>query len=201
MWKKVFHLQQSFAKTTITAGMTQHKSAMDDLSPKGSFVRKDSVFRNFITADGSSGYKAEANRYHLYISFACPWAHRTLIVRKIKGLEDVISLNVVDYFMDSTTGWRFSPDRPGCTPDSVNNCTLLRQVYQISEQGYSGRVTVPILFDTKTKKIVNNESSEIIRMMNTEFNAFCKTKEQADLHFYPDNLKAEIDELNSWIYP
>jgi len=177
------------------------KGVLDDVGTKGEFVRKDAVFRNFITVDGSSEFKAEAGRYHLYVSYACPWAHRTLIYRKLKGLEDVISVNVVDYFMDSQTGWRFSPDRPGCTEDTVNNCKYMREVYNKVEPKYEGRITVPVLFDKKTGKIVNNESSEIIRMLNVEFNSLCKTKDQAELNLYPDNLKAEINELNAWIYP
>ena len=181
--------------------MAESVSVVNAISKKGEFIRPDSVFRQFVTADGSSGFKAEANRYHLYVSLACPWAHRTLIFRKLKGLEDIISVNVVDYFMDTTTGWRFSPDRPDCTADALNNFNFLRQVYKSSDEDYNGRITVPILFDKQTMKIVNNESSEIIRMLNTEFNSFCKTKDQAELNLYPDHLKTEINDLNSWIYP
>ena len=181
--------------------MASHKGVLNDVNMKGEFVRKDAAFRNFITVDGSNGYKAEAGRYHLYVSYACPWAHRTLIYRKIKGLEDVISSNVVDYFMDSKTGWRFSPERRDCTEDSVNNFKFLREVYQKANPEYGGRITVPVLFDKKTKTIVSNESSEIIRMLNSEFNAFCKSKDQVEMNLYPDDLKAEIEELNSWIYP
>lgn len=177
------------------------RGVVTDVSQKGEFVRKESVFRESITADGSSGFHAERGRYHLYVSFACPWAHRTLIYRKLKGLEDAVSVNVVDYFMSSKTGWRFSPERAGCTEDTVNKSKYLREVYQKADPNYDGRVTVPVLFDKKTHRIVNNESSEIIRMLNTEFNALCATKEQADLNLYPDHLKAEIDELNGWIYP
>ena len=180
---------------------TEHKGVINDASKSGEFIRKDSAFRNFITADGSSGLKAEPGRYHLYVSYACPWAHRTLIYRKLKGLEDVISVNVVDYFMDSRTGWRFSPGRTDCTPDTVNGCNYLREVYQTSDKAYDGRITVPVLFDKQTKKIVNNESSEIIRMLNSEFNQFCKSKEQVQLDLYPAHLQTEIDDLNSWIYP
>eukprot|EP00794_Sanderia_malayensis_P011152 gene11152-12324_t len=173
-----------------------------ETAPEGAFIRKDAVFRNFI---GTEEYIAEPKRYHLYISYACPWAHRTLIYIKLKGLEDVISVNVVDYFLDfkTSTGWKFSPEKIDCTADTVNNFQYLRQVYELSQGGreYAGRVTVPVLFDTKTKTIVNNESSEIIRMLNTEFNAFCKTEDQAALDLYPEALKDEINELNSWIYP
>ena len=177
------------------------KGVLDDVGAKGEFLRKDAAFRQFVTADGSSGFKAEPGRYHLYVSFACPWAHRTLIYRKLKGLEDIITFNVVDYFMDSKTGWRFSPERPDCTEDTVNEFKYMREVYKNVDPAYEGRITVPVLFDKKTGKIVSNESSEIIRMLNTEFNALCSTKDQAELNLYPDDLKTEIDELNSWIYP
>ena len=166
----------------------------------GEFKRKPSTFRNWITKDGSSGFPAEAGRYHLYVSYACPWAHRTLIVRKLKGLEDVISFDVVDYFMGEK-GWRFNPDIPGATVDSVNGFEYIRQLYFKVNPEYSGRFTVPVLYDKVQEKIVNNESSEIIRMLNSEFNAFCKLPEQAAIDLYPESLKAEVDSLNEWIYP
>ncbi len=172
-------------------------------APKGAFIRKEAVFRNSVSADGSTEYKAEPNRYHLYISYACPWAQRTFICRKIKGLEDVISMNVVDYFLDfkAGTGWKFSPEKADCTPDTVNGCEYLKQIYEIAEPGYAGRATVPVLFDTKTKTIVNNESAEILRILNSEFNAFCSSKERAALDVYPAHLRDEINGLNDWIYP
>ena len=173
---------------------------------KGAFIRKESNFRNWVTADGSSGFKAEAGRYHLYVSYACPWAHRTLIFRKLKGLEKQISVDVVDYHLEFsgfkvTTSWKFSPEKPGCTADTINNATYLSEIYKLVDPVYEGRFTVPVLFDKQKKTIVSNESSEIIRMLNTEFNAFCKTEDQAKMDFYPNNLRAEIDELNGWIYP
>ena len=166
----------------------------------GEFKRKPSAFRNWITKDGSSGFPAEAGRYHLYVSYACPWAHRTLITRKLKGLEDVISVDVVDYHMGEK-GWRFKPDVPGATSDSINGFKHLRELYFKVVPDYGGRFTVPVLYDKIQKVIVNNESSEILRMFNSEFNAFSKLPEQAGLDLYPENLRAEVDGLNEWIYP
>ena len=172
-----------------------------DIDSKGAFVRKDAIFRSWVTADGSSGFKAEGGRYHLYVSLACPWAHRTLIVRKLKGLEEVISVNVVDYHLDSATGWKFSPEKRDCTADTINKASCLREIYKLADPNYEGRITVPVLFDKQKKTVVSNESSEIIRMLTKEFNAFCKSEAQAKIDLYPDNLKTEIDELNGWIYP
>uniref|UniRef100_A0A0B6ZNM4 GST C-terminal domain-containing protein n=1 Tax=Arion vulgaris TaxID=1028688 RepID=A0A0B6ZNM4_9EUPU len=183
--------------TDDTAIKQSWRSSIDN---KGAFVRKESQFRNFITADGSSKYKAEANRYHLYVSLACPWAHRTLIVRKLKGLEDVISVTVLDWFLDSK-GWSFTDKKPKCDLDTVNGCSYLREVYEKSDKDYSGNITVPCLWDKHTNTAVNNESSEIIRMLNTEFQAFTKTPEQHDLDLYPEKLRSEIDAINAWIYP
>lgn len=166
----------------------------------GEFKRKPSSFRNWITQDGSSGFPAEAGRYHLYVSYACPWAHRTLIVRKLKGLQDAISFDVVDYYMGEK-GWRFDSDVAGATGDSCNSFNYLRELYFMVQPEYSGRFTVPVLYDKLQKVIVNNESSEIIRMLNTEFNAFCKLPEQVAIDLYPEALRAEVDALNEWIYP
>lgn len=161
----------------------------------GEFIRPESVFRSWVTADGSSGFKAEPRRYHLYISLACPWAHRTLIFRALKGLEKAISLSVVDPLMDSE-GWAFT-DRPGCIRDTVNGAAYLHQVYTKARPDFSGRVTVPVLWDKKTGAIVNNESSEIIRMFNREFDSFAE-KSLPDL--YPEALRPEIDRWNDLIY-
>jgi putative glutathione S-transferase len=160
----------------------------------GRFLRADAAFRARVTADGSSGFRAEPGRYHLYVSLACPWAHRTLIFRKLKRLEDVISLSIVDPFMGAD-GWQFS-DGPGCIPDTVNGATFLHQIYSLAKPDYTGRVTVPVLWDKHKKTIVNNESAEIIRMLNTEFDAFG----DAALDFYPADLRATIDELNAVVY-
>ena len=166
----------------------------------GEFVRPQSRLRNWVTRDGSSGFPAEAGRYHLYVAYNCPWAHRTLVMRKLKGLEDAISCDIVGYRRDEK-GWKFNPDCPGSTVDSVNGFSYLREVYLLSDPEYDGRFSVPVLFDKHQKVIVNNESSEIIRMLNSEFNDFCKLPEQAALDLYPEHLRAEVDALNDWIYP
>ena len=157
----------------------------------GRFVRQESRFRHWVTADGSSGYAAEAGRYHLYVSLACPWAHRTLIFRKLKGLEDSISLSVVDPYMGAQ-GWAFS-NYPGCIPDTVNGCAYLHQIYTKVQADYTGRVTVPVLFDKHTRTIVNNESSEIIRMLNDAFGG-------GGPDFFPGELEEEMDAVNAQVY-
>ena len=172
----------------------------DTKSTGGHFVRKDSQFRNWVTVDGSAGptgeggFKAEPNRYHLYISYACPWASRTLIIRKLKGLEDMISLSVVNPYMGEN-GWTFEPGE-GVIADPLLNADYLYQVYTHIDPTYSGRVTVPVLYDKKTGKIVNNESSEIMRMLNTAFDEVGAT--QGD--YYPEALRAEIDAMNGKVY-
>ncbi len=160
----------------------------------GRFVRADAAFRDRVTADGSSGFRAEPGRYHLYVSLACPWAHRTLIFRKLKRLEDVISLSIVDPYMGAD-GWAFGDD-PGCIPDTVNGARFLHEVYTLAKRDYTGRVTVPVLWDKQKKTIVNNESAEIIRMLNSAFDAFG----DASLDFYPPELRAEIDAINAEVY-
>lgn len=166
----------------------------DTKSTGGRFVRTDAAFRDRVTGDGSSGFRAEPGRYHLYVSLACPWAHRTLIFRKLKKLEDAISLSIVDPFMGAD-GWTFS-EAPGCIPDTVNGTRFLHEIYTLAKPGYTGRVTVPVLWDKHRKTIVNNESAEIIRMLNSEFDAFG----DASLDYYPDDLRAEIDALNAVVY-
>src|SRR3989304_1198889 len=128
----------------------------------GEFLRNESVFRERVTADGSSRFRAEPGRYHLYVSLACPWAPRTLILRKLKGLEQAISLSIVDPFMGAD-GWAFS-DAPGCIPDTVHGARFLKEVYLQAKPDYTGRVSVPVLWDKQRKTIVNNESAEIVRM-------------------------------------
>ncbi|XP_055333792.1 glutathionyl-hydroquinone reductase YqjG-like [Paramacrobiotus metropolitanus] len=161
---------------------------------------QQSQFRNWIKADGSSEFPAEANRYHLYVSWACPWAHRTIIARSLKGLEDVISMTVVDWALDRSKGWSINPGRPGCTADDVNHAKLLRELYEASSPGYDGRITVPVLWDKQKKTIVSNESSEILRMFGTQFDALSKTEEQKKLDLYPVNLQKEIDTINEWVF-
>lgn len=172
----------------------------DTKATKGHFKRSEAQFRNWITADGSpgpsgrGGFDAELGRYHLYVSYACPWAHRTLIFRKLKQLEAHISLSVVDHFMGSE-GWEFS-NRDGAIPDPINGAERMWQVYTAADPKYSGRVTVPVLWDKKNATVVSNESSEIIRMFNSEFNTL--TGDTQD--FYPEHLRAEIDEINDDVY-
>ena len=171
-----------------------HKDWYDTARTGGRFVRQQSAFRGRVTADGSSGFKAEAGRYHLYVSLACPWAHRTLIFRRLKKLEDVISLSVVDSLMGDD-GWAFG-DGAGCIPDSVNGAEFLHQVYTRAEPVYTGRVTIPVLWDKDRGTIVNNESSEIIRMFNGAFDAIGA----ADVDFYPAPLRDAIDGINADVY-
>jgi len=163
-------------------------------SSAGEFIRRESRFRRWVTADGASGFAAAPGRYHLYVSLACPWAHRTVIFLKLKRLESAVSLSVVDPVIRED-GWEFS-DADGCTPDTVNGFRYLREAYLAAEREYTGRVTVPVLWDRQKGTIVNNESSEIIRMFNSAFDAF--TPEKAD--YYPGPLRPAIDELNARIY-
>ena len=167
----------------------------DQEDEQGKFVRPSTTFRNQITSDGSSGFKAEPGRYHLYISWACPWAHRTAIMRRLKGLEDVIGLSVVAAEIDQNS-WEFSDTEPGCIPDTVNNTRYLWELYLKAEPNYSGRVTVPVLWDTQTGTIVNNESREIVKMFDTQFEAYAKN----DVDFYPEKLQSAIDEIADAIY-
>jgi len=157
----------------------------------GDFVRPQAQFRDRVTADGSSGYAPEPGRYHLYVSLACPWAHRTLIMRKLKGLESAIGVSIVEPVM-SSEGWAFSD----ALPDQLNGCTHLHQLYTKTQPGYTGRVTVPVLWDTRDGQIVNNESSDIMRMLNSEFSV-----QDADgRDYYPAALRSEIDRINAYVY-
>ena len=166
----------------------------------GRFTRPASPLRNWITPDGGpgpsgrGGFAAEPGRYHLYVSLACPWAHRTLIFRALKGLEDIIGLSVVHWLMGAD-GWTFAPG-PGVIADPIHHARLLYQVYAVGDPAYTGRVTVPVLWDRKTAQIVNNESSEIIRMLNSAFDGVGALP--GDL--YPAELRGEIDALNTRIY-
>lgn len=166
----------------------------------GEFIRTDSSFRNWITADGSAGpsgvggFAAEPGRYHLYVSYACPWAHRTLIFRKLKGLEDIISFSVVHPLMPAES-WVFG-EHPGATEEHLFGFKYMYQVYQKADRNFNRLVTVPVLWDKKNQTIVNNESSEIIRMMNSAFNNYTDSK----LDFYPEHLRDEIDAVNQPIY-
>ncbi|GAB4380307.1 MAG: glutathione S-transferase family protein [Elainellaceae cyanobacterium] len=161
---------------------------------KGQFQRMSTQFHHQITADGSSGFKAEAGRYHLYISLGCPWAHRTALLWKLKGLENMVGLSIVNPAI-SEQGWQFS-DYPGCIRDTVNQTDYLWQVYVKSAPAYTGRVTVPVLWDKQTNQIVNNESRQIIQMFNSEFD----TLGAKAIDFYPQELRQEIGTVIEQIY-
>ena len=161
----------------------------------GRFIRPTTAYHNAVTADSTSYFPAEAGRYHLYISLACPWAHRTLIFRSLKKLDGVISLSVTAPLYGKT-GWEFDPAQGG-TLDAANDRKTLAEIYLITDPHYTGRVSVPVLWDKKRRTIVNNESSEIIRMLNSAFEAF------TDVHtdYYPEALRDEIDRINDLVYP
>ncbi|MEI5682146.1 MULTISPECIES: glutathione S-transferase family protein [unclassified Mesorhizobium] len=167
----------------------------------GHFVRQQSGWRDWITADGkpaagrTRGFEAEPGRYHLYVSLACPWAHRTLIFRALKKLDDVISISVVHHFMGEN-GWTFQTD-DGATGDTLYGLDFLHQIYTKADPSYSGRVTVPVLWDKKEQTIVSNESSEIIRMLNSAFDEWG----DASVDLYPQALRGEIDAINDLVYP
>ena len=161
----------------------------------GQFKRMPTLFHNQITADGSSGFKAEPGRYHLYVSLGCPWAHRTVLLRSLKGLQEIISLSIVDPVI-SEQGWKFS-ERFGSIPDSLYGADYLWQLYTRAKADYTGRVTVPVLWDKKTETIVNNESRQIIQMFNSEFNEFTAFP---DRDFYPEALRPQIDAVIDAIY-
>jgi glutathionyl-hydroquinone reductase len=163
-------------------------------STDGRFIRQQDRFRTWIAADGSSGYPVEPGRYHLYVSLACPWAHRTIIVRKLRALEQAVPMTVVDPVRDDL-GWAFR-DGPGYSRDPVNGFQYLSEAYVATDPNYKGRVTVPVLWDTKTKKIINNSDDDIMRMFETEFSVL--SANQLDL--YPVPFRQEIDELNELIY-
>ena len=169
-------------------------------SKQGRFVRPESSFRNWITKDGSagptggSGFKADAGRYHLYITHNCPWAYRTAVFRRLKKLENIISISIGGSSFKEE-GWTFN-DEPGAIIDKINNIYHLHELYTKADPSYSGRVTVPVLWDIETQTIVNNESSEIIRMFNNAFDDFTTDT----LDFYPSDLRDEIDAINELVY-
>lgn len=158
----------------------------------GTFKRQADAFRHWVTADGSSGYPAVAGRYHLYVSLACPWAHRTIVIRKLKGLEDAIGMTVVDPIRDER-GWRFTAEEP----DPINGWQYLREAYTASDPAYDARVTVPVLWDTQERRIVSNSDDDIMRMFETQFDAVAG---HPQLDLYPRERQTEIDELNEFIY-
>lgn len=166
----------------------------------GHFIRPPTRFRNVVTAgaggSGAAPFAAERGRYHLYVSLACPWAHRTLILRTLKKLENVISVSVAEPLYGKT-GWEFGGTTPGATPDQVNGKATLAEIYLLADPHYSGRVSVPVLWDKKRATIVNNESAEIIRMLNSAFDAFTAVRTD----YYPPPLRGEIDRINDIVYP
>lgn len=170
------------------------KGSISSNDESGSFKRLESVFRHNISEDNDK-YIPETNRYHLYVSYACPWAHRTLIFRKLKKLENHISVDYIHPDM-LDMGWSFSTNFPETTGDTIHNKKYAHEIYQISDNKVSTKATVPILWDKKTHTIVNNESSEIIRIMNQSFNNISKNYDD----YYPVNLRAEIDDINDVIY-
>jgi putative glutathione S-transferase len=170
------------------------KAQFPDESVEGRFVRQGDAFRDWVRADGSSPYPVESGRYHLYVSLACPWAHRTIIVRVLKGLEDAIGMTVVDPIRDEL-GWAFR-DGEGNTTDPVNGFTYLAEAYRATDPAYDGRVTVPVLWDTRTKRIVSNSDDDIMRMFETEFDMLARH----DVELYPRRHRAEIEQLNELIY-
>ena len=181
----------------LIEGAWREEELPQETGSAGEFKRVESAFRDRITADGSSGFKAEPGRYHLYVAHGCPWAHRTLIYRSVKKLQGAIT---VAYSVPGLRqqGWTFDDDPlfPDCTPDRVNGFRYLHQAYTATDRNYTGKVTVPTLWDKKTRRIVNNESPDIIRMLNSEFDAIAGD----GTDFYPKPMRAEIDRLNDLIY-
>ncbi len=171
-----------------------HDQWYDTAKHGGKFVREDAGFRDWVRADGSTRFQPEKGRYHLYVSLACPWAHRTLIARKLKRLEDVIGVSVVHWYMREH-GWTFL-EEDGATGDRLHGKEYLHQVYTLAKPDYTGRVTVPVLWDRQENTIVNNESSEIMRMLNSEFDALG----DAGVDLYPEALREEIDAVNALVY-
>ncbi|MBX3183102.1 MAG: glutathione S-transferase family protein [Polyangiaceae bacterium] len=174
-----------------------HDTWYDTKASGGRFVRQSSAFRRQVrasipaqTPETSDELPFEPGRYHLYVSYACPWAHRTLIVRELKRLTEVVSVSAVHWLMGEQ-GWVFTPE----LPDHVEGVSRLYQLYQLSDARYTGRVTVPVLWDKQERRVVNNESSEIIRMLNSEFSG------DPSVDIYPEHLRKEIDEVNAWVYP
>lgn len=187
--------------TASEGGKKTHLAAMDDVKDDGSFNRRPTTFRNKISNDPDAKFKPEAGRYHLIGSLACPWFSRVLAMRSIKGLQDVIPLTVVHHHMDDM-GWRFVSEEdedkpPLTTPDPLFGFSRIREFYFKAEPDYAGRFTVPVLWDTELNTIVNNESSELIVMLNSEFNAIAKNPE---IDLYPEHLREEIDKVSESFY-
>jgi putative glutathione S-transferase len=176
----------------VTTQARKFELGPEVVSDSGEFKRQGSRFRAWVTADGSSGYTAEPGRYHLYVSLACPWSHRAVVVRMLKGLEDVVGVSYIHPFRDDR-GWVFDGDR---YTDDLHGWELLSAAYEATVAGYDGRVSVPVLWDRETGRIVSNESADIIRMLNSEFDEWG----DASVDLYPEDLRGEIDSLDEWIY-
>lgn len=179
--------------STRLTGNTWTREIGDD----GSFVRHPTSFRGRVSSDPGALHAPEPGRYHLYVSLACPWAHRALIVRSLKGLEDVISVDVVHPYL-TDRGWSFDTDFPGATGDRVGGHSHLQGLYRAADSRYDGVITVPVLWDKKLGTIVNNESSDIIRLFNSEFQSLCAHPE---VDLYPQALRTAIDATHDWVYP
>lgn len=167
----------------------------EEQTAEGAFERQEDAFRQWVRADGNSDFPAASGRYHLYISWACPWAHRTAIVRQLKGLRSVIGMTAVDPIREEPEGWRFG-EGPGHSPDPVNGFKLLREAYEATDPGFRGRVTVPVLWDKETGRIVSNSDDDLMRMFDREFDAFTEVR----LDLVPADLEGAIDALNERIY-
>ncbi|MEF8853402.1 MAG: glutathione S-transferase C-terminal domain-containing protein [Haloarculaceae archaeon] len=162
---------------------------------EGEFERQETTFRDWVRDEPDARHQPADGRYHLYVSYACPWAHRTLLVRSLKGLEDAVSVDVVDPYREDD-GWQFTPDKEGCTPDTVNGSDYLREVYVEADPDASCRVTVPVLWDRDEGTIVNNESAEILRMLDTEFDEVAGR----DVDLYPEGYRDDVDRIIEEIY-
>lgn len=180
---KVTQLEVTMGRMVDGKWTTQWYEESED----GSFQRPDTVFHDWVKADGSTEFKPEPGRYHLYVAWACPWAHRTLLARKMKGLEDAVNVSVVAPFMGED-GWTFTDDDPACIPDTVNGAEFLRDIYKLADDRYTGRVTVPVLWDKKKKTIVNNESLDIIQMFDQEFDSVATR----DVTLFPEGMQDAI---------
>ncbi|XP_016433175.1 uncharacterized protein LOC107759698 isoform X1 [Nicotiana tabacum] len=195
-----------FQQLSFKHSLQMARSALDEMSATGAFERTASTFRNIISRDHNSRFPAESGRYHLYISYACPWASRCLAYLNIKGLDQAISFTSVKPKWERTKdsdehmGWVFassSTEDSGADPDPLNGAKSIRELYELASTNYSGKYTVPVLWDKKLKTIVNNESSDIIRMFNSEFNDIAGN---SALDLYPPHLQSQINEINEWIY-
>jgi len=170
-------------------------NAYESTDGDGEFDRQETSFRDWIRAEDGARFRPEPDRYHLYVSRACPWAHRAIITRKLMGLEDAVSMDVVDPYR-ADDGWQFTPEKDGCTPDSIHGADYLREVYVAADDEFTGRVTVPVLWDRKEETIVNNESEEIIKTFAEAFDEYAAN----DVDLYPESRRDEIDEVIDAIY-